>query len=134
MNEASISRSLVKALNDLPGAIVLRFSGAFVAGIPDIAVIWNGKTTWLEVKLIKSHGIIDRGIQRLMLQKLALQGSAFYVIYAARGDKQVFVVEPKNLENWETLSVYCSEGFDHKSVANFIRLLHEGDRHDRVET
>ena len=132
MNEASVTRGLVKALNILPGAVVLRFSGAFVAGIPDIAVVWNGKTTWLEIKLVKKHGIIDRGIQRLMLKKLALQGSAFYVIYAACGNKEVFIVEPKNLESWETRYVRFSVGFDHKFVANFIRLLHEGERHDCV--
>ena len=129
MNEASVSRGLVKALNSLPGAIVLRFSGAFVAGIPDIAVVWNGKTTWLEVKLIKQHGIIDRGIQRLMLQKLALQGSAFYVLYTVLGGKSTYIVEPKNLEKLGAPRIKF-DGFDHKSVANFIRRLHEGDRHD----
>ena len=136
MNEASVSRGLVKALNDLPGAVVLRFSGAFVSGIPDIAVVWNGKTTWLEVKLIKKHGIIDRGIQQLMLRKLALQGSAFYVIYVEnyQGRKWTFIVSPEHLNNWSEQWVDSAHGFDHSLVANFIRRLHEGGRHDPVGT
>ncbi len=127
--ESTVSKGLVKHLrNDLPGAVVLRFSGAFVSGIPDIAVIWNGDTTWLEVKLVKKHGIIDRGIQELVLQKLALQGSAFYVIYVEefRGGKWTFIVKPKNLTDWASQSVDSHFGYDHVFVANFIRRLHEG--------
>lgn len=122
MTERTLKTALVWNLADkMIGAVVLSHTGAINAGIPDLSITWNGKTTWLEVKYLNPK-LSSRGIQELMLKRLAKQGSAYYVIYQnINRRKRTGIVEPSQLA---TLGGLWRDEIDHGFVANFVRQTH----------
>lgn len=124
MNEATLVSSLTHLLRkELTYSVVFKHRDESTSGMPDISVTWHGKTTWLEVKFLNPK-LIDRGIQKLTMLKLAKAGSAFYVLY----DNTInvtCVVQPKNLESM--VAEFVCDGFDHLMVVDFIKRIHGGE-------
>lgn len=109
MKESVYSNGLVKMLRSrLPGSVVFKHADALTAGIPDISVTWNGRTTWLEVKVGR---IVGRGVQALTIQRLALAGRCWYVVYS--GKSVVTIVDP--------LGNVVVNGTGHETVVAWIR-------------
>lgn len=83
--ESHYSGTLAKALrNALQGAVVIRHSDTFVAGIPDMSVTWAGQTYWLEVKVRRpGRSISSRDVQGESMHRLFLAsgGRAIWVVY-----------------------------------------------------
>jgi len=109
-------------LIDLPGSVVIKHADAFTSGVPDLSVTWKGKTSWLEIKYANPE-IIERKIQNLMMKRLSIQGSAWYVIYDCVENRTV-IVNPLHLETWRFNSIATAVVFNHVVVATFIRSIH----------
>lgn len=53
MIEGTWTLKLTKALRTtMPEAMCIKICNQYTAGIPDLAIVRNGKTTWIEVKLL----------------------------------------------------------------------------------
>ena len=127
MTEATLKSALVKDLRYfLPGYVILRHEDRITHGIPDITVTGSGKTTWIEAKFANPK-FQSRGIQELTLSRLALAGSAFYIVWSLDkfGDRLTYIVSPKDIgkpmDEWENVS----SGIDHKFVIDHIRRTHD---------
>ena len=127
MVEKDLVRRLKKVLETkLPQAVVIKHSDAVVAGVPDLSVTWGGGTVWLEVKYDRGN-VNSRGIQRMMVQRLASQGQCFYVIYYERAkdaySSKTFVVNGNvdivSNTAWRDQQAF-GLGFDHDYVAQFV--------------
>lgn len=112
---------------ELIGFVIFRHEDKSTYGVPDTSVTGKGKTSWLEIKLanpdFKSHGQ-----QELTMRRLANAGHyARYIIYEMDSDgaKRTRIVHPKDLANWRTVDFWA--GFDHQSVLEHIRGVHEND-------
>src|SRR5436190_24188333 len=132
MTEASVTQDLLRHLKDvLRGAVVFKICDRFTTGIPDICVTYKGRVTWLEVKLLKKGSRLETcspALQRLTMRNLhrESQGRAWYVVYDARGrQKAVSVYNPEVLtateDEADPHAHLISTGFDHVSVADFVR-------------
>lgn len=82
MTESDFQRKLRRALQArLPKAVIWKHNDRFTAGIPDISVTHEGRTTWLELKV----GANDlTPLQRIMLDRV--QG------YAVKWHKELWSV------------------------------------------
>ena len=130
MTEADISRKQMKALREAALEPKLLFkSVAFKhwqhvgSGTPDVSVTWAGLTTWVELKYLK-HGLISRGIQRLMIEKLAAAGSCFYLLFS---EEETAIVSPHQLDEYLKtghMARKIGEPFDYQLIVNFIREWH----------
>lgn len=106
----------------LPHAIVMSQTGSIHAGIPDLSITWNGKTSWWEVKLGKPT-IKVRGVQEFMMNRLAKEGLAYYIIYQViRGKKRTGIVHPSEFNQPEEGE--WTDKFNHAFVADFVRRIH----------
>lgn len=116
MTEADLKRQLRKALEArMPGSLVLRVEDKFTAGIPDIAVTWQGLTGWVEVKYDRprSPARITDG-QVLTLKRL--RGLLVEYILTRDGEKftQITWYDPDAAGYTE------HRGFDHKAAADAV--------------
>lgn len=126
MTEAPLKAALVRELRKtLPrAAVVFRHEDRITAGIPDISVTWNGRTTWLEIKYA-NPGLKSRGIQDLTLLRLAAAGVARYVVYREqKGEKRTGVIHPN--EYGRDLDGAWTDGFHHGFVVEVLKGLHTG--------
>lgn len=99
MTEAKLTAKLKTALeNGLAYAVVIKHCDAITAGVPDMSVTWNGRTTWLEIKRVVNGTLHSKGIQFLMLSRLAVVGSAFYIVFDEKLNR-TFMVPPYQLKN-----------------------------------
>lgn len=126
MTEATLKSALVRALRTLPNAVVFRHEDRFTHGIPDISITLHHATTWLEVKFA-NPSFNSRGIQELTLLRLALVGTARYVIYHQDGtEAKTYIVHPYDIgKRLDTLP--HTSGFDHASVVEFVKTTHRKD-------
>jgi hypothetical protein len=129
MTEADMSRKLVEHLQrGLPGAVIFKHNDQVTAGIPDISLTWNGRTTWIEVKLVKESGVISRGIQQLRCLQLARQGSCVYVIFEQRsGDAWTTIRNPEHGLQVDDVNgvIDCAAGIKPEIVVEFIQRTHQ---------
>lgn len=51
MTESQLTRSVMGYLKKVKNCFALKTNDRFTSGIPDIFVIHNGKTTWIELKV-----------------------------------------------------------------------------------
>ena len=123
-SEATLTQKLLAAMGQLPDAEAFKINDRSTAGIPDCVVTWNGFTTWFEVKYANPK-FKRRELQHLTLRRLyrANKQRARYVVYDAVMNK-VYIVAPKDLENWRQ-SVVCCSGFEHAFVVDYIRRTHQ---------
>jgi hypothetical protein len=100
VTEGDIKAKLVKKLRDETPFTVVRHEDKSTAGLPDIEVTGNGRTTWWEVK----YGRPDspwktKGIQHLHMLKLAARGFARYILFddTGTGLKLVAIAHPRTI-------------------------------------
>jgi hypothetical protein len=124
MNESTLTRGLLKTLRAaFPDGVIIKHSDSYTSGVPDISVTWNGRTTWIEVKFANPR-VLDKGVQALMMKRLANAGSAVYVIYTR--EKTTHIV--KLLEHYQTRHEWeNSNRIDHILVREFIRGHHHNN-------
>lgn len=63
MREKSPVNALRLALSELPGAEVIKHADAATGGIPDLSVTYNGRTSWLEVKLLRRGQTLESELE-----------------------------------------------------------------------
>lgn len=132
MTESTLKAALVPVLKVvMPGAVVFRHEDKHTAGVPDISVTWRKRTTWLEVKYINPK-FIGKEVQLVTAMLLDREGYCYYVLYVDRvTEKYTYIVPPSlQLEDKYYLDLpipaqYHRSGFDHRFVANFVRMSHE---------
>ena|SRR3990167_5265793 len=138
MTEQELMSALLKeARARLPRYVIIRHEAGLTHGIPDFSVTGDNVTSWIEVKHATPN-FKSKGIQELTMNRLALAGHAFYVVYWEDPAFQAtYIVLPPDIgrppEDWEI----CREGFNHQWVVEEIKKLHEtwggvwkGPRHD----
>ncbi len=60
MKETDFTRKLKRELEHrLPQAVVLKHTDMLTAGIPDLSITHDGRTTWIEVKLASNRRIFE---------------------------------------------------------------------------
>lgn len=70
MTETQFTSKLVKELRRrLPGAMIFKHADGYSAGIPDISISFESKTTWWEAKMITNKQIFEP-LQLAILKKL----------------------------------------------------------------
>jgi len=126
MNELSLVKDLVKLIRfHLPGFVVFRIEDKVTSGIPDIIITGNKKTSFIECKFANPD-FKSKGIQELNMNRLALAGFAFYVVYhIGHTERWTYIVNPrdigKSFDNWPLMS----NGFSHKFVIDYIKEIHD---------
>jgi len=127
MNELSLVKELVKLMRfHLPGFVIFRIEEKVVSGIPDIIITGNGKTSFIECKF-GNPDFKSKGLQEYNMNKLAVGGSAFYVVYILDNiDRRwTYIVSPKDIGlvpgQW---SLY-ENGFSHKFVIDYVKEIHD---------
>lgn len=122
-NESGLKSALMKQVKlQLPGFVALRHEDVRTAGIPDLSLTGNGRTTWWEFK----HGDPDfasTGIQELTMLRLSVAGFARYVVWEEKEDvRRTLVLRPKNLT--DLIPEWWCSGFDHGAVVDYMKLVH----------
>jgi len=121
--ENALKGALIKHLRAaFPYFVILPHQDGYTAGIPDISISGNGRTSWWECK----HGTPEfksTGIQELTCLRLARNSYCRYIIWKEKGeDKETLIVHPLFLKMADP-EVH-SPGFDHHFVERFIRRVH----------
>lgn len=130
MTEASVTQALHLVLKTrLPNYEVTKIADRATIGRPDSCVTGNGRTTWLEIKLLRKGDSIEKCSKPIQLHTMKrLQvlsgGRAWYVVYDLRDPKakRLLIFQPIELLN-ERPDIWC-EGFDHGVVADLIQETH----------
>lgn len=133
-NEASVKSTLsAKLKQQLPSSVHFRHEDVLTSGTPDSSISWNGRTTWWETKYARP-AFKSRGIQELMLKRLARESRAFYVIFCDfDATKSVAIVDPAEFEPWkvpqlvrvhDVPAIVRFDGFDYNRIIDFIRRVH----------
>ena len=134
MNEKTLVSALIEILErELLGAVVFNHADRMTAGIPDVSVTWNGWTSWLEAKYANPSFEV-KGIQKLMMGRLAAQGLAWFIIYEHVTENRTLIVHPQYIVHHRksTLKVPLLElpnnfpsadGFNHQSVVDFLKKV-----------
>jgi hypothetical protein len=121
MTEGKLSSALVKLLRqELPTGVIFKHWDHITAGVPDISVTWNHRTTWYEVKYI-TKGIFQRGQQRRVIEQMGRQGVAWYVIYLATPIRSTYIVHPSKLDTFTQDFVMMTAGFAPQLVVDHLR-------------
>lgn len=125
MNETDLKAALCsEGRLRLPGWEIIRIEDIFTHGIPDITFTGRGKTTWVEAKY-GTPSFKVKGIQKHKMQKLALAGSAFFLVYWEKGGiRRTYIVPPKDIDLDPSEWTNFTEGFDHKWVLKYLWGLH----------
>jgi hypothetical protein len=129
MSEADLKSALMSTFKQQwPEALVKRIEDYITAGIADIFVT-HGITTWLEVKYANT-ALTSRGIQNHTMRRIAIVGSAWYVIYREHPVGKLTVLATPDevfFKTWRQVPVQrTARGFDHKFVVDFVRKIHHG--------
>jgi hypothetical protein len=126
--ETPLKRDLTKTLRTaLIGYLVLRIENNASNGISDIIVVGNKITSFIEVKYADPD-FKSKGDQELMMNRLARQGYAFYVIYEEKERKQrTYIVQPKDINVPLDQCTTWMEGFNHLWIAHYVYGIHNGN-------
>lgn len=101
MREVDIVKKLREKLP--PQAVVIKHADQSTHGIPDLAVTYGGRTTYIEVKLLETHETISgfrKKIDPLQLafcHRLQHQGRCVYFI--ATKAKRAAIISPDSVAN-----------------------------------
>ena len=125
MNEQTLKAQLVKELRFfLPNFVIIRHEDRITSGIPDISITGHKIGSWWEVKNANPK-FASKGIQELMMLRLANSGFAYYVVYYDYQDVQrTYIVDPKDIKKpIDTWKVFVP-GFDHRWIVLQVKDLH----------
>lgn len=86
MNEAELTRKIVKALNELPYCYAVKIHGGphQAKGLPDVVGCYNGRFFGLEVKLPGKESTLT-DIQKNKLTKISQAGGTSGMVTTVRG-------------------------------------------------
>jgi hypothetical protein len=134
MNESDLKSKLIEKL--VPMVIpwrVFRHEDRLTAGIPDMSVNGNSRTSWWEVKFVTDERPKISGV-RLQLERMRqLEVESFaanYIIFELYDNsKRTLIVGPRFVEYGErtdrlSLHSEIAVGFDFVFIAEFIRKVH----------
>lgn len=80
--EAALSNRIIKKLKAEYGCFATKIHGsAYQPNLPDIAVVLNGQSIWIETKL---HGEVQTTLQREVMADLAKNGARTQVVYSVK--------------------------------------------------
>lgn len=129
MNEATLKGQLMRAIRaQLGGWVAFRMEDKFRAGLPDMAVIGNGLTSWWEVKLANPT-MKTTTVQDETMRRLALVGFAYFLVYEERqGARFTRIICPgREWEDYKThrapSALWCV-GFNHDWVVQQMGRRH----------
>lgn len=130
ITEHTLVAKLIKTLREaLPEAVIIKHNDQLTAGIPDISITWNGKTSWWEIKFARP-AVIGTGLQNLTARRLAAQGTCWYVVYHASCNTNqtptTNIVQPSMLGKYSYQSHAQCGGYDHQFVLEFVKGQHHG--------
>lgn len=108
MNESNVSSKIIKDLKrSLPGAIIWKLNDLSTAGIPDIAINYRLKTTYVEVKYIRAEESRSKFLKHFDKQQLASNvllsrhASVFYLVaYEMDFGTRAFLFDPGYLKRY----------------------------------
>lgn len=115
-----------KATRRLPRAVIIKHADNYTAGVPDMTLTLNGRTSWLEFKHVTKRGqIVSKGIQNLTAQKLALEGTCWYIVYESVVEGQFwYIVEPSKVFEYDTKATASGPNHDHDAIVEWVAKLH----------
>lgn len=116
---------VVKVKQHMRGAVILRHEDVRTAGIPDISITFDGRTTWWEAKHA-TPGITTYGIQELTMLRLAKQGFARYLIWyeSAIETPCTLIVNPVHFGSYKTMHEASFDKFNSDTLFHYIRKVH----------
>lgn len=145
MTERYVTERLMEQFKQLPEWEVIKHADKFTSGIPDMSVSGNGRTSWLELKLLKRGELAVNAVepaQRITCCRLerATGGRCWVIVYrASRWEDSTTIYRPSQLNVPEP-----PESLPHVQQSSTMifettrRLWHEGvirwagHRHDLV--
>lgn len=124
MTEGTLKDAMVKKLRELlPGYVIIRHEDRFTAGIPDISITHNKRTSWWEVKFADPT-FTSSGQQELTMLRLSTHGHAHYIVMDARQDrKRTWILTVEEFKTWPGEGS-VREGFDYSWIAEEVKVLH----------
>jgi len=139
MIETKLSSALVKKFRTvLPHYITFKHPGHVTAGVPDVSTTGDGTTTWFEAKrLVRWRDAAGTtGPQYLNIQRMAEQGSVYYVVYSDPDnpgeEKSVRIYHPNaammhngRLHFIEKDALLFAPGHNHLEVVRWVQDLHK---------
>lgn len=125
MNERELKAKTIKAMRIEKGFVTLPHEDHCTSGIPDMTTTGFNKTIWWEFKHANPD-FANRGIQLLTMRRLAMFGSAYYIVFREVGkEKSTHIVDPENIEkDITTNSRFWAYGFDIEWLVKLIKVLH----------
>lgn len=124
MTEASVRAALVKKLRQYKDWTVFRHEDHYTSGIPDISVTGNKITSWWECKLWRNEAEPTKEIQRYTLERLAVHGHAYFIVYRLKDPARVEIYRPSDYPHYPWIR---TEGFNHDWIVAVIRETHGYD-------
>ena len=112
----------------IPRAVALRHEDIFTAGIPDLSLSLNGKTSWWEVKIASPY-CKSKAVQKHICQRLDATSYCRYVIYCLENSsgrsRQIRIVPPLEFDSWATAGVVVShDTFDQGRGVRYMAQAH----------
>lgn len=133
VNEKTLKSALMLELRRTlrhPRPVLFRHEDVFTHGVPDISATWRNGTSWWEAKYADPYLEDWRGVQWQMMKDLETNnpGRAFYIIwFKTVTTERTLIVAPSDMNEWTSKAIRTFTGFDHASVAEFIRGVHSND-------
>lgn len=122
--EHQLKAKLVELLRAAePSWMVFPIEDRFRHGVPDLAVIGAGTTTWWETKHAAPE-FDSEGIQELTMKRLARHSHARYIIWRETTEvTETLIVHPRRMNEW-TMSPDRIPGINHRWLVQEIRKAH----------
>jgi hypothetical protein len=129
-NESYWTRKLVEYLTDHHRKFVrIKIADHFTSGVPDMAIMGNGKTVWLELKVLKpGQSIVDRvcqdELQLYTMESIERERCiAWYMIFLPGDELRYLAVLPSVIRRSRVVNEINSEHstrMDFKWVSNLF--------------
>jgi len=83
LNETIVKSRLMERFHSMAGITAQRHEDKLSSGVPDISISHLQRTLWIEVKLDKGKGYVERDVQVAHILRLEQTGMAVYAIFDA---------------------------------------------------
>jgi len=88
MTESQLTRQVMKYLRSLQGTFALKIADKFTAGIPDIYLLYRGRSVWIELKTEK--GKISK-LQEWTINMIHQAGGEVYICRSLKEVKDLLI-------------------------------------------